>query len=253
MILKFNPRTAMHWWKHYQETEKIVYKKLQRNPSRPNSLTTEHEQHIQQIVEKNSQLCADGIIDSLKSQFEGLKISKPQMSHHSRNNMLISVKKSTFNPMTRNSDNSLQTRYEWFMKWKGSDLGYTKNCVFIDEDALKTAKQKKRRKLARGKEQRADDDIIEEPIIEYVNVEKSTAIENHKLVAKGTTTAHFVRFINELLDIMDMDESLMGRYLVMDYCTIHKSHPMIRKIESRGYRVTYLPPYLPEFNPIEEF
>ncbi|KAG0933992.1 hypothetical protein G6F57_009403 [Rhizopus arrhizus] len=124
--------------------------------------------------------------------------------------------------MTRNSDNNLQTRYEWFMKWKGSDLGYTKNCVFIDEDALKTAKQKKRRKLAGGKEQRAGDNIIEEPIIEYVNVEKSTAIENHKPVAKGTTTAHFVRFINELLDIMDMDESLMDRYLVMDYCIIHQ-------------------------------
>jgi hypothetical protein len=40
------------------------------------------------------------------------------------------------------------------MKWKGSDLGYTKNCVFIDEAALKTAKQKKKkRKLAGGKEQ----------------------------------------------------------------------------------------------------
>jgi hypothetical protein len=32
------------------------------------------------------------------------------------------------------------------MKWKGSDLGYTKNCVFIDEAALKAAKQKKRKK-----------------------------------------------------------------------------------------------------------
>jgi transposase len=84
-------------------------------------------------------------------------------------------------------------------------------------------------------------------------VEESTVIENNKPVAKGTTTAHFIRFINELLDIMDMDESLMGRYLVMDYCTIHKSHPMIRKNDSRGYRVMYLPPCSPELNPIEQF
>jgi hypothetical protein len=62
--------------------------------------------------------------------------------------MLISIKP-TFNPMTRNSDSSLQIRYEWFMKWKGSDLGYTKNCVFIDEAALKTAKQKKKKKAYR--------------------------------------------------------------------------------------------------------
>ncbi|KAG0879399.1 hypothetical protein G6F16_000201 [Rhizopus arrhizus] len=143
--LGINPRTAMCWWKHYQETGKVAYKKLQRNPGRPNSLTPKHEQHIQQIVEKDSQLCADGIIDSLKWQFEDLKISRSQMNHHLRNNMLISTKKPIFDPMTRNSDNSLQTRYEWFMKWKGSDLGYTKNCVFIDEAALKTAKQKKRK------------------------------------------------------------------------------------------------------------
>ena len=77
--------------------------KLQRNPGRPNSPTPEHEQHIQQIVEKDSQLYDDDIIDSLKSQFENLKISKSQMNHHLRNNMLISIKP-TFDPMTRDSD-----------------------------------------------------------------------------------------------------------------------------------------------------
>ncbi|KAG0778579.1 hypothetical protein G6F22_011152 [Rhizopus arrhizus] len=73
--LGINPRTAMRWWKLYQKTGKVVYKKLQKKPGRPNSLTPEHEQHIQQIVEKYSRFCADNIIDSLKSQFEDLKIS----------------------------------------------------------------------------------------------------------------------------------------------------------------------------------
>ncbi|KAG1514758.1 hypothetical protein G6F53_003432 [Rhizopus delemar] len=95
--------------------------------------------------------------------------------------------------------------------------------------------------------------MIEEPTIEYVDVEESNAIENNKSVAKGTATAHFIRFINELLDIMNMDESLMGSYLVMGYCNIHKTHPNIRKIESRGYRVIYLPPCSPELSPIEQF
>ncbi|RCI07312.1 hypothetical protein CU098_013931 [Rhizopus stolonifer] len=55
------------------------------------------------------------------------------MNHHLKNNMLISVKKSTFEPKIRNSDKNLQTRYEWFLKQKDSDLGYERNCVFIDE------------------------------------------------------------------------------------------------------------------------
>ncbi|KAG1054893.1 hypothetical protein G6F43_003114 [Rhizopus delemar] len=116
----------------------------------------------------------------------------------------------------------------------------------------KTAKPKKR-KLARGKEQRVGDIIIEVLTLEYVDIKENNAIENNKPVAKGTTTAHFVKFMNELLNIMNMNESLMGSYLVMNSCATHKSHPMIRKIESRGYRVMYLPPYSPELGPIEQF
>jgi transposase len=52
---------------------------------------------------------------------------------------------------------------------------------------------------------------------------------------------------------MDEDESLKNNYLVMDNARIHKSKPMIQKIEARGYRVMYLPPYSPELNPIEQF
>ncbi|GAA5802141.1 hypothetical protein HPULCUR_007602 [Helicostylum pulchrum] len=134
--LGINPRTAMRWWKHYEEIGKVAYKKSERNFGRPNSLTPEHEQSIQQIVEKDAQLYADDIIDSLTSQFENFEISKSQMNHQLKNNMLITTKKPTFDPKIRNSDNNLQTRYEWFMKWKDSDLDYTKNCVFIGEDGF---------------------------------------------------------------------------------------------------------------------
>jgi transposase len=134
--LGINPRTAMRWWKHYKEIGKVAYKKSERNFGRPKSLTPEHEQSIQQIVEKDAQLYADDIIDSLTSQFENFEISKSQMNHQLKNNMLITTKKPTFDPKIRNSDNNLQTRYEWFMKWKDSDLDYTKNCVFIGEDGF---------------------------------------------------------------------------------------------------------------------
>ncbi|KAG1054614.1 hypothetical protein G6F43_003388 [Rhizopus delemar] len=67
--------------------------------------------------------------------------------------------------------------------------------------------------------------MIEEPTIEYVDVEEINAIENNKSIAKITATAHFIRFISELLDIMNMDESLMGSYLVMGYCNIPRAQP----------------------------
>jgi hypothetical protein len=62
-----------------------------------------------------------------------------------------------------------------------------------------------------------------------------------KSTPKGITPAHFIKFINELLDIMDEDGNLKGSYLRMDNASIHKSKPMIRKIEARGYRVMHSP------------
>ncbi|KAI9263879.1 hypothetical protein EDC94DRAFT_494727, partial [Helicostylum pulchrum] len=67
--------------------------------------------------------------------------------------------------------------------------------------------------------------IIEDPTVVYVDIEESSTSENNKPIAKGTTAAHFMKFMNELLDIMDTDESLIGSYLVMDNCIIYKSHP----------------------------
>ncbi|KAI8375260.1 hypothetical protein EDC96DRAFT_601302 [Choanephora cucurbitarum] len=76
---------------------------------------------------------------------------------------------------------------------------------------------------------------VSDPNIALENITKEDDMSNRP-VAKGTKTSHFVKFINELLDIMDMDESMKGHYLVPDNASTHKSKPMVRKIESRGYR-----------------
>jgi hypothetical protein len=95
---------------------------------------------------------------------------------------------------------------------------------------LDTVAKKKRKGNSgkkRGVAQTNDDEGTQEDDISVVDV---------KPASKGTTTAHFIKFINELLNIMDEDESLKGSYLVMDNTSIQKSKPMIRKIEARGYK-----------------
>lgn len=74
-----------------------------------------------------------------------------------------------------------------------------------------------------------------------------------KPASKGITTQHFVKFMNELIDIMNKNGVVKGSYIVMDNASIHKSQPMIREIKSKGYRVMYIPPCLLELNPIEQF
>lgn len=44
---------------------------------------------------------------------------------------------------------------------------------------------------------------------------------------------------------MNLDEAFKGSYIFMDNAFIHKSKPMLRKIESISYKVMYLPPCSP--------
>ncbi|KAG2226178.1 hypothetical protein INT45_003323 [Circinella minor] len=178
------------------------------------------------------------------------------MNNHLRNTMLITVKKPYFEPEVRNSVENLQTRFEWFMKWKDSDMDFTKNCIFIDEAGfhinmrLNWARSKSGKKaIIKQPQTRAPTHTIIEISGENTEVNDDSADNNS--VKKGTT-AHFVKFMNEVLAVLDAEEAFKGSYIVLDNTSIHKSKPMIRKIESKGYRVMYLPPYSPELNPIEQ-
>ncbi|KAG1474713.1 hypothetical protein G6F56_000181 [Rhizopus delemar] len=261
------------------------------------SFTTKHNEYLQGILDNDPQLFSDDIMKSLTEQFEGFTISKSQLSNHLRNTMPITIKKPLFEPEIRNSPENMETRFEWFMKWKDSNLDFTKNRVFIDEAGFhinirnnwarskkgspaivkqsttravthtiistihsssivhfvmkkpppRKEKQSisKKRKTNNGTKRIVTEVDVKDPEFEYHT--------DNKPVAKGTTTAHFVKFMNALLDIIDLNKNLKGNYIVMDNASIHKSKLMIRKIERRGYKVMYLPPYLPELRPIEQF
>ncbi|KAI9252797.1 hypothetical protein EDC94DRAFT_488034, partial [Helicostylum pulchrum] len=66
--------------------------------------------------------------------------------------------------------------------------------------------------------------IVEEPATEYIDDnKKNSPQDSSESISKDTATAHFIRFMNALLDIMDLNEDLKGNYLAIDNCTIHKS------------------------------
>lgn len=45
----------------------------------------------------------------------------------------MTIKKPVFESTDRNSPKNLQDRYAWYIMWKDTDMGFTKNCIFIDE------------------------------------------------------------------------------------------------------------------------
>lgn len=65
-----------------------------------------------------------------------------------------------------------------------------------------TAAVHKKKKVNKGKQRSADEFIIEESTVEYVDIAERTAEDSLALAARGTTTAHLIKSMNEFLDFM---------------------------------------------------
>lgn len=77
----------------------------------------------------------------------------------------------------------------------------------------------------------------------------------HVEVVQGSFTMDtFNQFIRNLLNRMnpyDADEHPPRSVIVLDNCQIHKDPEILNYIIERGMRYVFLPPYSPDFNPIE--
>ncbi|KJA17558.1 hypothetical protein HYPSUDRAFT_146386, partial [Hypholoma sublateritium FD-334 SS-4] len=70
-------------------------------------------------------------------------------------------------------------------------------------------------------------------------------------VVEGSFTSHrFHEFISHLLDHMQ-PFPLPNSVIIMDNARIHKKPEILEMIHDRGMRVLFLPPYSPDYNPIE--
>ncbi|CAO3645236.1 unnamed protein product, partial [Mucor hiemalis] len=62
--LAINPRTAERWWKSYQTSGEVSYKKTA-NIGPKSSITAEQEEHIERLIEQDPQIVTEDIIDDL--------------------------------------------------------------------------------------------------------------------------------------------------------------------------------------------
>jgi transposase len=69
-----------------------------------------------------------------------------------------------------------------------------------------------------------------------------------KAVEGSTTTEVFEAYLEQVL----VPSLRSGQVVVMDNLTAHKGERVRELIEGRGCGLLYLPPYSPDFNPIEE-
>lgn len=87
------------------------------------------------------------------------------------------------------------------------------------------APKPRKKKNDRRKKEDIEAEVIEENEREDESAEQSW-LDDGKSAPKGTTSAHYIKFINEMLDIMDEIGDMKGCYIVMDNCNIHKNKYM---------------------------
>jgi transposase len=63
----------------------------------------------------------------------------------------------------------------------------------------------------------------------------------------GTDTEVFEAYVEEVL----LPALGSGDVLMMDNLSVHKVQRILKRIEAAGVRVMFLPPYSPDYNPIE--
>ncbi|KAG1611262.1 hypothetical protein G6F46_009390 [Rhizopus delemar] len=240
-------REGQKWRKHYRETGGVPYKKSVDNQGRKKKITPEHDQFIRDLVDNDPQIFAEDIVDQLVQQFDNVSISKSHMNNYLKSELCMAIKKPIFESTDRNFPKNLQDRYDWYMVWKDTNIEFTENCIFIDEasfyinmrfnwarseigtQAMPTPSKK--RKTNKGKEVKraADEHDEQEQDNQVVDPEEEDLITDRK-VSKGTNTLHFIKFINELLDVMDKDEKFQNSYLVFDNVNIHKYDPFCNRV-----------------------
>ena len=175
--------------------------------------------------------------------------------------------------MTKVTEVTLDKQAKLISQWNNDpEFGFDNRCVFIDEAGFnlhiyRNFGRSKRASptravipLQRGVPITILDAICELGVINVFlrshSPYKAIRNESEVMVAclnvrVGTRTEHFIAFFNKIIDILNKND-IKGRYVIMAKEPIHTNQSISRLVEQRGYKCTYLAPYSPFLNPIEE-
>jgi len=137
-----------------------------------------------------------------------------------------------------------QQRENWEQCLAGLDLN---KLVFFDESGVNTLMARLRGRCPKGKRL-----VASAPAGHYATLTLMSAVRLDGVVAPmlldGPVNAEtFAGYVEDCL----VPALEAGDILIMDNLPAHKSVRITQAVEDAGCRLVYLPPYSPDFNPIE--
>ena len=226
--------------KQHRETGNIAPKV--RTEQTPTKLNEEQLTILEQIVKANN----DATLDELRYQLEqktGVLIGRSTTDRMLKK-LNLTVKKKTLHPTEKESERVQQQRLEF---WKLMQNVLAKDLIFIDESGINLALTRLFARSPKGQRARGT-----RPQKRGKNVSLIGAIGLNGLIAQvsllgSTDGLTFEAFIAQRL----VPKLWPGACVLMDNYSIHKGKQIEELIVNAGAKLIYLPPYSPDFSPIE--
>jgi len=156
----------------------------------------------------------------------------------------LTRKKKTFHATERDSDRVKEMRARWRECAQGLD---PTKLVFVDESGSNISMTREYGRSPRGQRVSGDRPMRWGENVTMVGAIGIKGLRTLMTVEGGTTGEVFLSFVKEFL----VPTLKAGDIVVLDNLGSHKVEGVREAIEAAGAELFYLPPYSPDFNPIE--
>lgn len=216
---------------------------------RRTALTLSQKFQVQSWVDENPLLSLQQLKTKVEETFRIITsistIDRTLRSFH------YTLKVATRVPERRNSINTIETRYDYAMRFRELETSTRhENLIFIDEVGFQVVTRPKRARSLRGT-----------GAYTQVSAARSRNISVLAACNKNGMIGHLISnvayngesFINGMLTIKQKcaEKGIFEPVFVMDNARIHHYGRFTEVIAENNFQVVYLPPYSPFLNPIE--
>lgn len=226
--------------KQYRQTGELAPKS---RPGRPRRLNSEQLEVIETLITAQPDITLGELCEALKVQ-EGVTVSTSTMCRVMKY-LNLTRKKKSLHPSAKGSERVQTLRRDY---WEQLKDVRAEDLIFIDESGVHLGLIRLfawaiKGKRAYGEQPKRGKHVS---IVAGLSMAGVVAFAVIFGAFDGLTFEAFVetRLVPKLWP---------GACVVMDNCSIHKEEELRPLIEAVGARLVYLPPYSPDFSPIENF
>ncbi|MDY6966955.1 MAG: IS630 family transposase [Halobacteriota archaeon] len=226
--------------KRYRETDSVGPKR--RTQQTPSKLTPGHLAVLRRLVEEQNDATLEELRERLIAEIQ-VSVSRSTIDRALKK-LGFDIKKKTFHADEKESERVQLKRVEFWELVRGI---LAKDLIFIDESGVNLALTRLQARAPKGQRahgkrpQKRGQNVSIVGALSFSGLLTSTSIMG---AFDGLT---FEAFISQRL----VPKLWPGACVIMDNCSIHLGKDIEEMIHQAGASLLYLPPYSPEFSPIE--